>query len=207
MRSTRKMRSSKPFVATALLLMILIFALPSTTPRVYGAAAPCQPTPNSCGIAILSPGGSLNPNTNVNSSFIVSFTVWNFTLVQPGTGKPRIGSDVNTTTATGNEGHIHVWVDNVYVTIWASSDGIPLTLATGTHKIRLDLVNDFHQKFNPGINATATVNVANPLQSTASSAQSNASNAMTYGLGALIVSIIVLIVVAYNAFRPKPKTP
>jgi len=127
-------------------------------------------------------------------------------LVQPGTT-----SDVNTVTSgTGphNEGHIHVFVDGHYTTIWMSTNGIPLTLTPGTHTVRLDLVNDLHYEFSPGINASTTVNVIDPsapLQSTASSAQSDASNAMYYSLGALILSLVSVILVAYVAFKPKPK--
>src|SRR5713226_2611591 len=159
------MRSRKRLALTTLVLAIFLLAIPLTTPRVYGAAAPCLQV---CSIAILSPGGGLNPNQTVNPSFLVSFLVHNFTLVQPGTT-----SDVNTTTSGGgphNQGHIHVWVDNAYVTIWTSTNGIPLTLSVGTHTVRLDLVNDLHQEFNPGINATTTVNVIDPnasIQSTA----------------------------------------
>jgi hypothetical protein len=148
----------------------------------------------------------LNTNQTVAPTFLVSFAVTNFTLVQPGTT-----SDVNTVTAgpgAHNEGHIHVWVDGHYTTIWTSTNGIPLTLAPGTHTIRLDLVNDMHQLFSPGINATTTVNVTDPtapLQSAANSAQSNASNAMYYSLGALILSFVSVILVAYVAFKPKPK--
>ena len=197
------MVNHKTLAITALCVAIFLIAIPSTTPRVYGAgaAAPCL---QKCNIAILSPGGALNPNTNVNSSFLVSFYVHNFTLVQPGTT-----SDVNTTTTGGgahNEGHIHVWVDGKYVTIWTSTNGIPLTLSPGTHTIRLDLVNDFHQTFNPGINATTTVNVLDsPLQATANNAQNNSSNAMYYSLGALILSLVSVVLVAYVAFKPKPK--
>ncbi|HZY46443.1 MAG TPA: hypothetical protein VFE96_01485, partial [Candidatus Bathyarchaeia archaeon] len=131
----------------------------------------------------------------------------NFTLVQPGTF-----SNVNTTVPAGggnpahDEGHVHVFVDGVYATIWASVNGIPLTLTPGTHTIRLDLVNDFHQEFSPGINATTTVNVVSALQTNVTNAQSNASNAMDFSLGALIVSIITLVLVAYNVFMRKPKS-
>src|SRR6267378_4199758 len=188
---------------SALVLVIFLVAIPSTTPRVYGAAASCL---QKCNIAILSPGGALNTNRTVNPSFLVSFAVNNFTLVQPGTT-----SDVNTVTSGGsahNEGHIHVFVDGHYNTIWTSTNGIPLTLSPGTHTIRLDLVNDLHYEFSPGINATTTVNVIDPtapLQSTANSAQSNASNAMYYSLGALILSLVSVILVAYVAFKPKPR--
>ena len=200
------MRSHKRLAIIALALAFFLVAMPSTTPRVYGASSIAVPCLQKCTIAILSPGGPLNLNTNVNSSFIVSFAVNNFTLVQPGTV-----NDVNTTVpASGSikahsEGHIHVFVDSHYITIWTTTNGIPLTLSPGTHTIRLDLVNDLHYEFSPGINATTTVNVADPLQSTANTAQSNAGNAMYYSLGALIVSIVAVILVAYIAFKPKPK--
>ncbi len=204
------MKSRKRWITVQLLIALFLVGIPSLTPHAYGAATPCSPK---CGISILSPGsgGTLNKNQTVNPSFIVSFAVSNFTLDQPGTGTT---TNVNTTIGTGgsahNEGHIHVFVDGVYVTIWASADGIPLSLTPGTHTIRLDLVNDYHQEFSPGINATTTVNVINTegsLQTNVSSAQGNASNAMSFSLGALVVSIITLILVAYIAFKPKPKSP
>jgi hypothetical protein len=201
------MKSHKRLITVPLLLAIFLIGIPSLTPHVYGAATPCLST-SKCSIAILSPGSGavLNKNQTVNPSFLVSFLVNNFTLIQPGTN-----TNVNTTTPNPvhNEGHIHVFVDGVYVTIWASVNGIPLSLAPGTHTIRLDLVNDYHQEFNPGINATTTVNVINPdasLQTNANNAQSNASNAMNFSLGALVVSIITLVLVAYIAFKPKPKS-
>ena len=204
------MRNHKRWTIITLIIGIFLVALPSA-PRVYGAATPCGVTTPKCNIQILSPGSGalLNKGQTVNSSFLVSFLVNNFTLVQPGRGTPF---DVNTTTVAAgatnpahNEGHIHVFVDNVYVTIWTSTNGIPMTLVPGTHTIRLDLVNDLHQEFSPGINATTTVNVVDPLHSAANTAQSNAGNAMYYSLGALIVSIIAVILVAYVAFKPKPK--
>jgi hypothetical protein len=203
------MKSHKRWITVPLLIAIFLVGIPSLTPHAYGAATPCLST-SKCSIAILSPGSGavLNKNQTVNPSFLVSFLVNNITLVQPGTS-----TNVNTTTSGGgahNEGHIHVFVDGVYVTIWASVDGIPLSLTPGTHTIRLDLVNDYHQEFSPGINATTTVNVINPagsLQTNVSSAQGNASNAMNFSLGALVVSIITLILVAYVAFKPKPKSP
>ncbi len=200
------MVNRKRLALTALVVAMFLVAIPSTAPRVYAAATPCSPK---CTIAILSPGsgGALNKNQTVNPTFLVSFLVKNFTFAQPGTT-----NDINTTT-TGpngkpNEGHIHVFVDNAYVTIWTSTNGIPLTLSVGTHTVRLDLVNDLHQEFNPGINATTTVNVIDPnasIQSTANTASNNASNAMYYSLGALILSLVSVILVAYVAFKPKPK--
>jgi len=201
------MKSHKRWITVPLLIAIFLVGIPSLTPHAYGAATPCLSS-SKCNIAILSPGSGavLNKNQTVNPSFLVSFLVNNFTLVQPGTS-----TNVNTTVrGSPNEGHIHVFVDGVYVTIWASADGIPLSLTPGTHTIRLDLVNDYHQEFIPGINATTTVNVINSegsLQTNVSSAQGNASNAMSFSLGALVVSIITLILVAYVAFKPKPKSP
>jgi hypothetical protein len=199
------MKSHKRLITVPLLIAIFLVGIPSLTPHAYGAATPCL-SASKCSIAILSPGSGavLNKNQTVNPSFLVSFLVNNFTLDQPGTGT---STNVNTTVrGSPNQGHIHVFVDGAYVTIWASADGIPLSLTPGTHTIRLDLVNDYHQEFSPGINATTTVNVISPLQTNVSSAQSNASNAMNFSLGALVVSIITLILVAYVAFKPKPKS-
>jgi hypothetical protein len=198
------MKSHKRLITVPLLIAIFLVGIPSLTPHAYGAATPCL-SASKCSIAILSPGSGavLNKNQTVNPSFLVSFLVNNFTLDQPGTGT---STNVNTTVrGSPNQGHIHVFVDGAYVTIWASADGIPLSLTPGTHTIRLDLVNDYHQEFSPGINATTTVNVINALQTNVSSAQGNASNAMIFSLGALVVSIITLILVAYGAFKPKPK--
>ncbi len=220
------MHYNRKILAATVILAVFIFAVPTLTPRANAAAAPCTaPTPSSkCAIVMLAPGGALNSNATVAPSFIVSFTVVNFTLVQPGTV-----NDVNTTT-TGpspqahNEGHIHVFVDGVYVTIWTTSNGIPLTLSPGTHTVSLHLVNDFHQEFSPSITASTTVAVKNPAgdtlqtaatgaqtsansaQSTASDAKNAALTAQNYGLGALIVSVITLLLVAYVAFR-KQKSP
>src|SRR5207247_9290812 len=107
------MRSRNLFLTVALVLAVFALGLPSTTPRVYGAATPCL-SAHPCGIAILSPGSGavLKKNTDVNPSFIVSFLVHNITLQQPG-----LTSDVNTTIRSGtsdhNEGHIHVFFDYI----------------------------------------------------------------------------------------------
>src|SRR5437867_7962550 len=182
------MKSHKRWIIVPLLIAIFLVGIPSLTPHVYGAATPCLST-SKCSIAILSPGsgGVLNNNQTVNPSFIVSFLVNNFTLVQPGTN-----TNVNTTTTgTGahNEGHIHVFVDGVYVTLWASVNGIPLTLTPGTHTVRLDLVNDYHLEYSPGTNATTTVNVTNTeesLHTNVSNEQTNATNELNYSLGTLL---------------------
>lgn len=198
-----KMQSKKCLIVASLLLAALAIVVPLTTPRANALAAPCSPK---CSIAILSPGtgGLLNNNQTVGSSFLVSFLVKNFSLIQPGSFL-----DTNTT-ASGpphNQGHIHVFVDGVYITIWTSSNGIPLNLPVGTHTIKLDLVNDFHQEFNPAVTASTTVNVADPavssIQSTGTSAQNNALYAEYFSLGALIVGIIALVVAGVMGRRPK----
>ncbi len=146
----------------------------------------------------------MNNVTNVGPSILVSFLVKNFTLVQPGTS-----GDVNTTTPFStsttqiNEGHIHVFVDGKYVSIWTSNNGIPLTLSSGSHTVKLELVNDFHQSFSPAIAKSTTVTVSDG----ADTIQSTANTAQTYSLVALVVSAITLILVAYVAFMPKRKTP
>lgn len=196
---------------------MFVFAIPALTPRAnaVGAARPCgffgrpgseTQTPTKCTILILSPGsgGVLNNATNVGPSILVSFLVKNFTLVQPGTT-----NDVNTTTTftttttQSNEGHIHVFVDGKYVSIWTTNDGIPLTLSSGSHTVKLELVNDLHQSFSPAITASTTVAVSDG----ADTIQSTANNAQTYSLVALVVSAVTLILVAYVAFKPKPKSP
>ena len=198
----RKMRQHKRLLISTVVLAMFLMAIPSLAPMAYGAAEPCLTT-SPCALVILSPGsgGALNNNQTVYRSFIVSFTTKNFSLVQPGTG-----SEFNTTTGTGpgahNEGHVHVFVDNVYVTIWANTNGIPLTLSKGTHTITLELVNSFHQSFNPKISKSTTVSVVDP---STDSIQSTASNAQNFSLGALVLSLIAVILVAYVAFRPKQK--
>lgn len=192
------MYRNKQLIGASILLATFILAIPALTPRAI--AGPVTKTCVGCKITMLSPGsnGALNNVSTVGPSFIVSFAVANFTLVQPGTR-----NDVNLTNTQGNqEGHIHVKVDGKYVEIWTSSEGIPLTLDSGSHTITLQLVSDFHLPFNPDITASTTVTVVNG----ADTVQSTAMNAQNYSLGAMIVAIIALVLVAYVAFKPKPKT-
>lgn len=189
------MKNSVRLLVSVALLAMFVAAI-GLSPTAKAAASPCLPT---CGISILSPGKGLNTNMNVGPSFIVSFAVQNFTLAQPGTT-----GDINTTTGAGpndiaNRGHIHVFVDNVYITLWAGPEGIPLTLSVGSHTIKLELVNDHHQSFGTAISDSTTVNVSDPLQSSAGMSQ-------TYSIGALVVSVITLVLVAYVAFA-RPRKP
>ncbi len=194
----KKMNRKKQWIGASILLATFLLAPPVLTPRT--SAAPVTETCLGCGITMLSPGsnGALNNQSTVGPTFLVSFAVKNFTLLQPGTH-----NDVNITNSQGlQEGHIHVFVDGKYVEIWTSSNGITLTLNSGSHTIKLELVSDFHLPFSPDISASTTVTVDNG----ADTIQSTAMNAQNYSLGALIVSVIALILVAYVAFKPKPKT-
>jgi hypothetical protein len=193
-----KMNRNKQLTGISILLATFMLAIPILTPQV--TAGPVTKTCLGCKITMLSPGsnGALNNQSTVGPSFIVSFAVSNFTLTQPGTRQ-----DVNITNAQNNqEGHIHVYVDGNYVEIWTKSDGIPLTLNSGSHTIMLRLVSDFHLPFSPDITGSTTVTVVNG----ADTLQSTAMNAQNYGLGAMIVAVIAVILVAYVAFKPKPKT-
>ncbi len=192
------MSQKKQWISALILLVTFLLAVPLLTLRTN--AAPVTAKCLGCAITMLSPGsnGALNNQSTVGPSFIVSFAVKNFSLVQPGTH-----NDVNITNSQGlQEGHIHVFVDGKYVEIWTSSNGIPLTLDSGSHTIKLQLVSDFHLPFNPDVSASTTVTVSNG----ADTIQSTAMNAQNYSLGALIVAVIALILVAYVAFKPKPKT-
>jgi len=192
------MNWKKQWIGASILLATFLLAVPVLTPQA--SAGPVTKTCLGCGITMLSPGsnGALNNQSTVGPTFLVSFAVKNFSLVQPGTH-----NDVNITNSQGlQEGHIHVFVDGKYVEIWANTNGIPLDLTTGSHTIKLQLVSDFHLPFSPDISASTTVTVANG----ADTIQSTAMNAQNYSLGALIVSVIALILVAYVAFKPKPKT-
>jgi len=185
------MKNTTRLLVSVTLLAMFVAGL-GLTPMAKAAAEPCLPT---CGISILSPGKGLNTNANVGPSFIVSFAVSNFTLAQPGTT-----DDVNTTTGTGpndfSRGHIHVFVDNVYITLWASPEGIPLTASAGSHTVKLELVNDLHQSFATAISDSTTLNVSG----------GSAGMSEMYSIGALVVSVITLVLVAYVAFA-RPRKP
>jgi hypothetical protein len=195
----RNMKKNTGHIMTASVLIAVfslatVLVLPSLLPNAAGAGV-AKPCPG-CQVVILSPGngGALNNQQDVGTSFLVSFFVKNFTLVQPGTSQ-----DVNTTTSTSpihNEGHIHVFVDGNYITIWARPEGIPLTVTPGSHTIKLELVNDSHQSFPTPITASTTINAVDPNGTT-----------QTYTMGGLIVSVIVLVLVALGLLmwmRRKP---
>src|SRR5215831_10204945 len=109
MRDNDKVR---PFVLAATTLAILTLAFFPTSvsaPPAPSTASTCT----GCSIGLVAPAA----NSTVTSTFYVSFFVKNFTIVNP-------GSQVYTS-ALNNQGHLHVFLDNSYYTLWAQASAIP----------------------------------------------------------------------------------
>lgn len=129
-------------------LLVLAVLVSATAPIAHADTAPS--------LAILSPGGLLNNSTVVPPSFVVSFAVFNFAFVNPGI----VGQ-----TNQPNMGHMHVFLDGVYRTLWAQPEGIPFNdVPAGQHTIKLQLVNHNHTPLNPDISASVTVQVTSAPQ-------------------------------------------
>lgn len=137
-------------------------------------------------LVILSPSGALTSSANVNNSFVVSFLLSNFMLANP-VGQPN----------ALNTGHIHVFVDGAYVTIWAQSDGVPLRLQAGSHTIKLQLVNNDHSALSPDVSKSITVNVLDSLSSAVNNAQNFASNAANWALIATVLALLSWLTTLY----------
>ncbi len=151
----------------------------NSTVRVIVSDSPTG-TPS---LTVLSPAGALNPATTVNSSFVVTFIVTNFLLVQPN-GQPN----------ALNYGHLHVLVDGKYWTLWASPNGIALTLTAGQHTITLELHNNDH---SPVLNTsgqpimkTISITVVDSASAAANGASNSASAAYNWALAATVVSVL-----------------
>ena len=100
-------------------------------------------------LAILSPAGVLNNATTVGPSFVVAFLVKNFVFTDPA-GQPK----------AMNTGHIHVFLDGTYYSLWPSAGSIPFNeLKAGSHTIKLQLVNNDHSALSPDASQTITVTV------------------------------------------------
>jgi hypothetical protein len=118
-----------------LLLSTLAIAFASPTAR---AATPV--------LAIVSPtDGSIVDN---GTPVIVRFVVSNFTLVQPG----RVGQGV-----APNEGHANAFVDSVSVRLIADPEPFGLSLSSGPHMIRLQLVASDGAPLVPDVSASMRV--------------------------------------------------
>jgi len=136
--------SRKGFTARDFCILVLFASLFVNISLVAYA----QPAP---GLLILSPAGALNPNSTVSPSFVVSFTLVNFELAEPG-----IPGMVN----KPNQGHIHVFLDDTYYALWINENPIPFSnLSSGNHTIKLQLVNNDHSVLNPDVSKTIAISV------------------------------------------------
>ncbi len=82
------------------------------------------------------------------SPFAVIYAVSDFNLTKPGSGGAP----------SPNEGHVVVFVDNA-VTVQTSAQTVVLSLGSGTHAIRLQLVTDNGTALIPDVSASITVTV------------------------------------------------
>src|SRR5207245_1527681 len=104
-------------------------------------------------------GAPLNPDVTVSlhitvqalgnaTPWIVSFAVANFGLVQPG----RVGQ-----VASPTEGHVDLYVDDVYSRLLTRVEPLSLLLESGPHTIRLQLVQDNGTPLSPNVSASVRV--------------------------------------------------
>ena len=82
------------------------------------------------------------------TAVIVRFAVSNFALVQPG----RVGQAVNPT-----EGHVDMYVDGAYSRLLTRVEPISLSLPSGPHVIRLQLVQSDGSPLAPDVSASVRV--------------------------------------------------
>ena len=78
----------------------------------------------------------------------VLFAVSNFSLVPPG----RVGQTVN-----ASEGHVDVYVDGAYARLLARIEPLSLSLGSGPHTIRLQLVRNDGSPLAPDVSASVRV--------------------------------------------------
>src|SRR5438093_11802425 len=82
------------------------------------------------------------------TAVIVRFAASNFALVQPG----RVGQTVNPT-----EGHVDMYVDGAYSRLLTRVEPISLSLPSGPHVIRLQLVQSDGSPLAPDVSASVRV--------------------------------------------------
>ncbi|MDE2046619.1 MAG: hypothetical protein KGJ69_15970 [Thermoplasmata archaeon] len=113
---------------------------PPVTAMVAVAVTHAWDTGDSPFVNIWSP----STGSTVNGPVVtISFLVWDFTIVPP-TGQPN----------APNEGHLHLWVDGAFYAMITAPQAIQVTgLATGTHTVKLLLVNNDHSPYL--VNGTA----------------------------------------------------
>ena len=97
-------------------------------------------------LTIVSPAeGAVIPN---GTPVIVRFVVSNFLLVQPG----RVGQ-----IAGPNEGHANVFLDGRYVRLVVDVEPFSLSMPSGSHTIRMQLVDDNGTALNPDVSESVSV--------------------------------------------------
>src|SRR3989442_14390669 len=79
---------------------------------------------------------------------LVDFRVSNFVFVQPG----RVGQ-----VGSPNEGHANVFLDAQYVRLLTTVEPFSLSLTSGAHTVRIQLVTDNGTPLNPDVSASVRV--------------------------------------------------
>jgi len=137
-RRTRRERSETPCSRQFAISLVLIAGLLFLA-FVGAPAAAAGPT-----LTIVAPAN--NVIIGNGSPVAVIYAVSDFNLTKPGTGG----------TPSPNEGHVVVFVDGA-VTVQTSAQTVVLSLASGPHAIRLQLVADNGTALIPDVSASITV--------------------------------------------------
>ena len=128
-------RRGSSMVAVVVLTSLLLASIVSSP---ASAAAPS--------LTIVSPtDGALIANS---TRVLVQFLVSNFAFVQPG----RVGQ-----TGSPNEGHANVFLDAQAVRLLTDVEPFSLSLTSGPHTIRIQLVADNGTSLNPDVSASVHV--------------------------------------------------
>ena len=131
----RKVHRYSTTLALVALMSLLGVSLSSSTAI---AAAPS--------LTIVSPAdGAIIAN---GTPVLVDFRVSNFVFVQPG----RVGQ-----VGSPNEGHASVFLDAQYVRLLTTVEPFSLSLTSGAHTVRIQLVTDSGTPLNPDVSATVSV--------------------------------------------------
>ena len=131
----RKVHQYSSTLALVALMTLLGVSLSSSTAI---AAAPS--------LTIVSPAdGAVIAN---GTPVLVDFRVSNFVFVQPG----RVGQ-----VGSPNEGHANVFLDAQYVRLLTTVEPFSLSLTSGAHTVRIQLVTDNGTPLNPDVSASVRV--------------------------------------------------
>ena len=134
-RQHRKVHRYSTTLALVALMSLLGVSLSSSTAI---AAAPS--------LTIVSPAdGAVIAN---GTPVLVDFRVSNFVFVQPG----RVGQ-----VGSPNEGHASAFLDAQYVRLLTTVEPFSLSLTSGAHTVRIQLVTDNGTPLNPDVSASVRV--------------------------------------------------